>query len=395
MTKEKSTNGSEKFFESHEFIKNVIKHSPTGISVYEKSGKCVYANDSIALMIGASKEQVLEQNFLEIESWKKTGLLDEAKNTFENNKSISMEFNSITTFGKKAYIDCNFIPFSSESEKFLMLILNDITELKETTISLEESEGKFKEIFEKSILGIALIDLEGRPTINNTSFQNMTGFSEKELSKFPFSTFIHPDDVGQQLHFFQELLEGKRESLQTECRFIRKDKEIIWVNVTVSVLRDEQGNPLYMIAMVEDISNRKETESLMKQSTITRDLVGAMFHDLKDIGGLTDRAVFLAGNLLSEGIEVDTLEDYLSSFKNMGLGELEIEEINLDKGRWVFSGRNLVELLIDSKKPTDNYALGYLCGAVSKISQFENVAGVEIECQSMSDEKCKFVIQKK
>ena len=75
-----------------------------------------------------------------------------------------------------------------------------------------------------------------------------------------------------------------------------------------------------------DISERKNAEEVLKLSTVTRDIVGLMFQDLKSGGGLSDRDVYLVGKKLAQGIDVETLEDYLYSFKHMGLGELKLIE---------------------------------------------------------------------
>jgi predicted hydrocarbon binding protein len=79
----------------------------------------------------------------------------------------------------------------------------------------------------------------------------------------------------------------------------------------------------------------------------------------------------------------------------MGFGELELIEQDEDKERWIFTGQNLIEISQYSQKPTCNYTLGFLCGTVSTQVNSLEIVGVETECQSMGDEECKLIIQKR
>ncbi len=105
-------------------MRSVLETSPVGISIYDETGQCFVANDSLAEMIGATKEQVLQQNYNEIESWKISGTLDKAKSAMKENISKRHELIGESTFGQTVRLDCYLVPFSSER---LLFMAHDIT----------------------------------------------------------------------------------------------------------------------------------------------------------------------------------------------------------------------------------------------------------------------------
>ena len=139
--------------------------------------------------------------------------------------------------------------------------VRDVAERRERVDeALHESFAPYRAIFEGSPIGIALCDLEGRVVESNPAYQEMTGYSRDELPALPFSHYTHPEDRDLNLSLFAELLEGKRKLYQMEKRYVRSDGDIVWVHMTVSLLRDASDNPQFVIAIVENITTRKQAE---------------------------------------------------------------------------------------------------------------------------------------
>ena len=110
-----------------EFNHQIIENSPVGISVYGKDGNCLAANPALATMIGATRAQVLQQNYHELDSWKHSGLYQAALMALEQKQSKHIDTQVTSTFNKDIHIDCQFVPLM-HGEASLMLIINDITE---------------------------------------------------------------------------------------------------------------------------------------------------------------------------------------------------------------------------------------------------------------------------
>jgi PAS domain S-box-containing protein len=149
--------------------------------------------------------------------------------------------------------------------QYAVAMMEDITDRKRAEEALRESEARFRAVFEKAGIGIALIDMHGRPVESNPALLKMLGYGKQELAQMAFTEYTHPSDVQADCDLFAELVEGKRDQYQLEKRFYRKDGEVVWGELTASVVRDQNGDPSYAVGMVEDITERKRAEAALRQ----------------------------------------------------------------------------------------------------------------------------------
>lgn len=123
--------------------------------------------------------------------------------------------------------------------------------------ALKFSEEQFRSSFETAAIGMALVGLDGKWLKVNKSLCTLLGREESELLTTTFQELTHPDDLSLDLAYVQDLLEKKREHYQIEKRYFHKNEQIIWVNLSVSIVRDEEGNPIHFVSQIEDITLRK------------------------------------------------------------------------------------------------------------------------------------------
>jgi len=142
----------------------------------------------------------------------------------------------------------------------------DITDRKKAEIGLQESEKRFRAVFEQAAIGIVKVSPDGGFLNVNQGFCNIVGYSELELKLQNVWGISHPEDVEADVESSERLLAGEILNYSIEKRFIRKDFSFVWANVTVSLVRDGFGEPSYGIAVVEDISDRKQAESALQKS---------------------------------------------------------------------------------------------------------------------------------
>lgn len=115
----------------------------------------------------------------------------------------------------------------------------------------------FESVFENSGIAIALVEPTGKLFSVNTFFCKYLGYTKEEMLSMTFAEFTHPDDVDADEDLYSELISGKREYYRMEKRYITKSGEIVWADLSVSLIRDDKDNPEYGVGMVKDITEKK------------------------------------------------------------------------------------------------------------------------------------------
>jgi PAS domain S-box-containing protein len=136
-------------------------------------------------------------------------------------------------------------------------------EVARRTAALRASEERLRTIYEGAAIGVALADVAGRILNSNPALQAMLGYSDEELGGRLFTEITHPEDATADMDQFRGLMAGKCQDYRMEKRYIRKDGRVIWANLTVSLVRGSEGEPLYAIGMVEDITERKQIQEAL------------------------------------------------------------------------------------------------------------------------------------
>ncbi len=142
----------------------------------------------------------------------------------------------------------------------LVGVCMDVTERKKSEEALGESEGRFRGIFENAATGIAIKDLDGRFLHCNPAYEAMLGYREIELRPLAYVDVVHPQDRAANLAEVKRLTNGDVPSFEVISRYVRKTGEIVWVQKFVSLLRDGEGRPNRIVALVTDMTERKRYE---------------------------------------------------------------------------------------------------------------------------------------
>ncbi|MFE9172640.1 putative bifunctional diguanylate cyclase/phosphodiesterase [Streptomyces kebangsaanensis] len=123
--------------------------------------------------------------------------------------------------------------------------------------ALHASEARFRAVFEGAAIGIGIADLEGNVLQVNGALLRMFGGSEQGLRSRNVRDWTHTEDAPQVWRLYEELVRGEREHYHVEKAFYRPDGTVLWTNLTVSLLRDADGNPQYQLALMEDTTERR------------------------------------------------------------------------------------------------------------------------------------------
>ncbi|MDO8596215.1 MAG: PAS domain S-box protein, partial [Sulfuricaulis sp.] len=148
---------------------------------------------------------------------------------------------------------------ASGTPQYYIRVVEDITETRLT-------EARYRAIFENAAVGITRVDLNGVLVDVNQKFCDLLGYTQDELIGKAIKEITHPDDYGQGAAYRGQITQGAMKAAIGEKRFVHKDGSIVWARRTMSIARDDAGNPQYVISVVEDITERKQAEMALRDS---------------------------------------------------------------------------------------------------------------------------------
>ena len=257
---------------------SVFQAIQDGIVVTDMEGNFVLVNEAEARINGFPSAEAMKQNLAFYQQLYELSYPDGTPMPFEEwpiNKVIKGE--SITNLelrgrrrdtGQEWSFSVSGEPVRNERGEQILAVLGtrDITEQKRAEESLRASESQFKATFENVAVGIANIALGGRFLQVNQRLCEIAGYTREELLTRTFAHITHPDDLEADLTQRRRLLDGEIENFSIEKRYCRKDGAIVWVNVTVSLMRKADDSPDYYTSVHEDISARRQAEEKLRDS---------------------------------------------------------------------------------------------------------------------------------
>ncbi len=206
----------------------------------------------------------------------------------------------------------------AERTRQLIIVNEDLrrenTERRRAEEALRESEERWRAVFDNSAAGIALANPSGRFLAGNLAYQKMLGYSEKELRELSFLDITHEDYRDANSELTTELLEGKRQYFEMEKRYRRKDGNLIWVRVHVSLVSGKQITPRFLLTIVDNITELKRAEEGLRDAQMTLahvtrvatlgEMTASIAHEINQpLGALVNNANACLGWLSTENLE--------------------------------------------------------------------------------------------
>ncbi len=178
-----------------------------------------------------------------------------------------------------------------ENSSVFLIVSEDITQQKKTEELIRKGERKFRAIYEQAPTGIATLDSQsGRFTQINQKYCDIVGYSQEEIVDISFQELTHPDDLQANLDHMKQLLAGTISTFQMEKRYFRKNGKVIWVNLTCVPLWGDSTEARQHIAMVEDITLRKQVEAKLQEMNM------ALSHAMPGIAQIDPDGIYLEVN---------------------------------------------------------------------------------------------------
>ena len=254
--------------ESEKRFRRLVESNIFGVTFGKFSGEIHYANDYFLKMVGYEREELLAgqirwdqitpPEFLHLDAQAAEELRKHGVATPFEKEYIRKDGSRVPILIGRALLQ---EPYAQQQE-MVGFFLN-LAERKQAEAALRESEERFRKFFEEAPIGISVVDLDGRFLQVNRAYCQMLGYPEQELNQLTFAAITHPEDAENELSYAQQLFKGEIPSYQFEKRYIKKNGEIVWINLTATAIYDQQGKPRYGLGMVEDITDRKRNQLLL------------------------------------------------------------------------------------------------------------------------------------
>jgi diguanylate cyclase (GGDEF)-like protein/PAS domain S-box-containing protein len=257
-------------------FEEVAEYCPAGIVVSDPRGRITYANRRAQGMIELDGERYLHPDYRPPD-WHITDFDDQVlpperlifNRVLQSSTALDdVEHGLLRQDGSRIYLRISGQPvFESDGAlRHIIFTMVDASAGVRAARALRESEQRFASALEYAPIGMATVSLDGRFMLVNQALCRIVGYEKEELQKLTFQEITYPDDLQDDLDHIQGLLAGTVLSYQMEKRYVRKDGGLVWIRLSVSLVRDEHGQPLYFISQIEDVTERRQAQQRIRIS---------------------------------------------------------------------------------------------------------------------------------
>lgn len=316
--------------ESDELFRQVAENIRDVFFVRDiKTNKTIYVSPAFESRRGRSRQSVEEnpESFLdEVYPEDRERVIAALQKQAQGGELFEEEYRVLRADGEIRWIRGRSFPIRNEKGEIYRLtgISEDITERKLAQEALRKSEERFRKIFEEGPLGMSLMSLNGRFLKVNTALCQMLGYNQSDLLALTLNDLSHPEDIGSHQAFIHDLFCQKNVQKNIEQRYITKSGQILWGNLKCSIIYDTNGSALYGLAMLEDITARKEAqEALAAERALLAKRIGERTSELSLANAKLARAVRLKDEFLAN------MSHELRTPLNAILGMSEVLRLNV------------------------------------------------------------------
>ena len=250
--------------EARDRFRSIFDHAPIGVAMVSLEGRYLQVNRSLCEILGYTEEELQALTWQEI-----THPDDLAASSAYARRIVEGEFpryhldkRFVHAEGHTVWasLSVSLVRDAEGEPLYFVSQIQDVTERKRAESALRESEQRFRGSFERAATGMALVGTDGSFLRVNRSLCEILGYPEGELLGKTFQEITHLDDLEVDLEHLRRLLAGEVRTYQTEKRYLHQDGHVVWALLSVSVVHDEEGEPLYFVSQIQDVSERKKFE---------------------------------------------------------------------------------------------------------------------------------------
>jgi len=250
--------------------RSLVEQAPDGVFVADLDGRYIEVNAAGCQIVGYTRQEILGKTILDLISPEDADRLEQDRQLMLAGATQLGEWRLRRKDGSYVPVEVNARILSDGRWQGFVRDISERQSLEERAAvareRLTESEERFRLAIDEAPIGMALVALDGRFFRVNRALCEIVGYSAAELTGLTFHAITHPADLDADLALAGQLDRGEIPRYQLEKRYVRKDGTIVDIMLSGSIVRSHAGEPLYYIAQVEDITDRKRLEAEIRQS---------------------------------------------------------------------------------------------------------------------------------
>jgi len=257
-----------------------FENAPIGVALLSPEGYWLQVNGALCDILGYTADELRVRTFADVTHPDDllANLARSSKQLEGNDWERRIEKRYIRSDGETVWVALTneVVRDHAGTPLYFVAQIEDITQRRQTDDALRHAEERFRRAFEDAPIGMALVAPDGRFIRVNHTLCRITNRAEQDLLDATFQEITHPDDVDTDITQAELLLAGDIASYQLEKRYLRPDGASVWVTLSVSLVRESDGEPLYFVAQIEDITERKQAHAELERLANHDSLTGLL-----------------------------------------------------------------------------------------------------------------------
>ena len=251
-----------------EMFQSAFELAPTGVALIGMDGRFLRVNRALCQMLGRAPDELIGSTSAPFTHPDDLPATANAYTHLQDAGTVlAVEKRYLRPDGEVVWASTHgqTVKGPDDEARYIVSHFLDVTAVKLAEQRHREASTLFETAFADAPIGMALFAPHGRLLKVNRALCELSGYTEAQLLRLRFRDITHPEDIDADLEHVKRLLSGEADRYSLEKRYFTAQGHVIWVNLSVSIVRDQEGQPLHFISHVEPISERKELQASLRR----------------------------------------------------------------------------------------------------------------------------------
>ncbi|MCH8494186.1 MAG: PAS domain S-box protein [Balneolales bacterium] len=303
--------------DNERLLSSVVTHIRDSVVIVNNADEIIFVNPAFTGLYGYSKSEILgmPMNIL---------VAPELRGVESNFKKAHFDQTHVRKDGSEVFVTVSVSTLNDEYDNptYKICVSRDTSEREDLLRKVRKSQQRLSKIFDNSSVAISMFLLDGGIVEFNQMFRDFTKYEAHELNKMHIDDLLHSDDKLIDRAEYNSLLNDKISTYVTEKRLHQKDDNYMWVRMSMSVVKEDQFDPGYVIAIAEDITERKRIQEALTETEVRLDGIMSSIQDVVYSMNMHTREIYYVNKATQQifGLSDTDFRVSYSSWRTMGHG---------------------------------------------------------------------------